>query len=250
MPSTSETGHAKNIANFEDLISFCTGYGTSYNPSKESLTIAKLKELQTQAKDILQQTKITKTNFDNATNARQIAFNDLKPLATKIVNALAVSGASDLVIADAKIINRKIQGAKANGAKKEITTPTDPNTPTPTDKTISTSQQSYDSIIDHFTKLLETITQESNYKPNENELKIDAIKARLENMKSTNTDLINAYTNWSNTRIQRNAILYSPLTGLVQTALEVKKYVKSVFGATSPQYKQVSGLVFNVIKTQ
>ena len=69
-------------------------------------------------------------------------------------------------------------------------------------------------------------------------------------MKSTNTDLINAYTNWSNSRIQRDTILYNPLTGLVQTALEVKKYVKSVFGATSPQYKQVSSLVFNVIKSQ
>jgi len=151
---------------------------------------------------------------------------------------------------DAKTINRKIQGAKANGTAKVPTTPADPNAPTPTDKTISTSQQSYDSIIDHLTKLVETITQEPSYKPNETKLKTDTIKARLDTMKSTNTELVNSYTNWSNTRIQRNATLYSPLTGLVQTALEVKKYVKSVFGATSPQYKQVSGLVFNVIKTQ
>ena len=37
MASTSETGHAKNIANFQDLISFCQGYGVTYNPTKESL---------------------------------------------------------------------------------------------------------------------------------------------------------------------------------------------------------------------
>ena len=36
MPSTSETGHAKNVANFEDLISFCNGYGATYNPSKDA----------------------------------------------------------------------------------------------------------------------------------------------------------------------------------------------------------------------
>lgn len=248
MPSTSETGHAKNIANFEDLISFCNGYGASYNPSKDSLTIAKLKELQTQAKDILQQTKTTKTNFDNATNARQIAFKDLKPLATKIVNALSVSGATNLVVADAKTINRKIQGVRA---KKPTTASTTSNPLGELEgATISTSQQSYDSIIDHLTKLLETISQEQTYKPNEAELKTDTIKARLENMKTTNTELINSYTNWSNKRIQRNTTLYSPLTGLVQTALEVKKYVKSVYGTTSPQYKQISGLAFNVIKTQ
>jgi len=248
MPSTSETGHAKNVANFEDLISFCNGYGGSYNPSKDALTIAKLKDLQTQSKDSLQQAKTTKTSFDNATNARQLAFKDLKPLATKIVNALSVSGATDLAIADARTINRKIQGAKANGGTKTPAIPADPNAPTPTDKTISTSQQSYDSLIDHFTKLIEAVSQDGNYKPNETDLKTASLQTKLDSLKTSNTDLINGFTNWSNARINRNTVLYNPLTGLVQTALEVKKYVKSVFGASSPQFKQVSGLEFTNVK--
>jgi hypothetical protein len=248
MPSTSETGHAKNVANFEDLISFCNGYGATYNPSKDALTIAKLKELQTNAKASLQQAKTNKTSFDNATNARQLAFKDLKPLATKVVNALAVSGATALAVADAKTINRKIQGAKANGGTKTPTTPADPNAPTPTDKTISTSQQSYDSMIDHFTKMIETVSQDANYKPNETELKVATLQTKLDSLKSSNTDLVNGFTNWSNARINRNTTLYNPLTGLVQTALEVKKYVKSVFGASSPQFKQVSGLEFTNVK--
>ena len=45
-----------------------------------------------------------------------------------------------------------------------------------------------------------------------------------------------------------DSTLYNPLSGLVQTALDVKKYVKSVFGASSPQFKQVSGLEFSNIK--
>ena len=35
MASTSETGHAKNVANFQNLIAFVTGYGATYNPSKK-----------------------------------------------------------------------------------------------------------------------------------------------------------------------------------------------------------------------
>lgn len=31
MTSTSEKGHAKNVANFQSLIEFVTGYGTTYN---------------------------------------------------------------------------------------------------------------------------------------------------------------------------------------------------------------------------
>lgn len=248
MPSTSETGHAKNVANFEDLISFCNGYGATYNPSKDALTIAKLKDLQITSKASLQEAKTTKTSFDNATNARQLAFKDLKPLATKIVNALSVSGATTLAVADAKTINRKIQGAKANGGTKTPTAQAVPNAPTPTDKTISTSQQSYDSMIDHFTKMIETVSQDANYKPNETELKVSTLQTKLDSLKSSNTDLVNGFTNWSNARINRNTTLYNPLTGLVQTALEVKKYVKSVFGASSPQFKQVSGLEFTNVK--
>ena len=71
----------------------------------------------------------------------QLAFKDLKPLATKIVNVLSVLGATTLAVYDAKKINRKIQGAKANGGTNTPTTPADPNAPAPIDKTISTSQQ-------------------------------------------------------------------------------------------------------------
>lgn len=86
----------------------------------------------------------------------------MKLLATKVVNALSVSGAKDLVIADAKTINRKIQGAKANGDAKAPATPADANAPAPTDKIISTSLQSCDSLIGHFTKLIEIVSQDAN----------------------------------------------------------------------------------------
>ena len=42
----------------------------------------------------------------------------------------------------------------------------------------------------------------------------------------------------------RNKILYEENTGLVDIALDSKTYIKSVFGSTSPQYKQVSKLYF------
>jgi hypothetical protein len=82
----------------------------------------------------LQQAKTTKTAFDNATNARQLAFKDLKPLATKIVNALSASDATDLSVTDAKTINRKIQGTKSGSTSKTPVTPAEPNAPIPAEK--------------------------------------------------------------------------------------------------------------------
>jgi hypothetical protein len=41
-----------------------------------------------------------------------------------------------------------------------------------------------------------------------------------------------------------NEILYAPVTGITDTALAVKSYIKGVFGATSPQYKEVNHIHF------
>jgi hypothetical protein len=244
MPSTSETGHAKNVANFEDLISFCNAYGATYNPSKAAFKIPALQTQFTAAQTAINAVKSSQTAFNNATNSRQDAFKPLKPLATKIINALEATDASVQTIKDAKTINRKIQGKKATKPK---TTPSDGST-TPTDKTISSSQQSYDQLIEHFSKLIELLASETNYTPNEADLTVAALQTKLAELKTLNTALVESYTKFSNSLIERNNVLYNALTGLVPTALDIKKYIKSIFGATSAQFKQVNGLEFKVRK--
>jgi len=243
MASTSETGHAKNVANFEDMISFCTGYGGTYNPSKVAIQLPSLNTLRTNAITAVEDVNSANTAFINATNARQIAFNPVKPLATRIVNALEATDASDELIKDAKTLNRKVQGARKGKGTKPETPPTPPDTATE-DKKISVSQQSYDSIIENVGKLGELIVSEPTYAPNEVDLQVATLTAFHNNLKATNTAVINATTTISNARITRNQVLYAPKTGLYDIAQEVKKYVKSVFGASSPQYKQVSKIKF------
>ena len=67
-------------------------------------------------------------------------------------------------------------------------------------------------------------------------------------MTKKNQEISDAYTAVDNVRIERNETLYNDSTGLVSRANEVKKYVKSIFGASSPQYAQVSGLKILKIK--
>lgn len=47
--SHSETGHAKNVANLEDLIIKCESFGAPCNPTNNKLTIAALTALHTLA---------------------------------------------------------------------------------------------------------------------------------------------------------------------------------------------------------
>lgn len=241
MKSTTETGHAKNVANFEDLISFCTAYGVNYNPSKNSISLTSLNTLYTNALATISNVTTTKNAFDNVTGIRQTAFASLKPLATKVINSLSATDALDTVIKDAKTINRKLQGSKPSSS----TSTTESTTPVNSTTTISTSQQSYDRLIDSFSKLIDLVNAEINYSPNETELQVITLDSKLSSLQVANTAVISKYTDYSNARIERNSSLYTSDNSLVETALDVKKYIKSVFGASSPQYKQVSGLKFS-----
>jgi len=242
MASTIETGHAKNVATFEDLTSFLTGYGTTYNPSKAALKLPALITQLAAASATLQAVKVAKTANDNATNSRELAFKPLKPLATRIMNALAATDAETQTLDDAKSTNMKIQGKRA----KAITQPDAKALAAGANpiKTASTSQQSFDKMIDHFAQLIATLTAEANYAPNENELQVATLNTLLADLRAKNTDVINTTTALSNARIDRDDALYGADTGLVDVAQDAKQYVKSIFGATSRQYKQVSGLKF------
>jgi len=242
MPSHTETGHAKNVAYFHDLIAFCIGYGGTYNPTRPDLSVGDLQTLETSAINALADVLSKKTTFNNTVNDRMIVFADLRSLCTRLMNALQATAASNELIKDAKTYNKKIQGVRAG----KLETPTDPNAPVPVH--ISTSQQSYDQLIQHFAGIIEVLHSEPTYAPNETELQIPTLMTKKTELIAKNDAVSTAHTDVSNARITRDNILYHALTGLVPIAGDVKMYIKSVFGNASAQYNQVKGIPFRIIK--
>ncbi|MFC4261554.1 hypothetical protein ACFOWM_01570 [Ferruginibacter yonginensis] len=240
MPATTETGHAKNIANFQSLIAFVIQYGGTYNPSKTTLKLANLQarlvQEQTNLTDVLNKT----SSYNIAVNQRFAKFANVKSLATRLVNALATTDAAEKTLADAKGFNRKIQGKRASAVPS---TPTDPAA-TPVPKTISASQQSYDQQTQHLSGLVAVLQNEPSYAPNETDLQVVTLKALIAEMVNNNNEVATQYAAISTARMARDKGLYLEKTGLVSIAQDVKDYVKSVFGATSPEYKQISGIKF------
>ncbi|MCL9805385.1 hypothetical protein NAT51_07620 [Flavobacterium amniphilum] len=242
MKSNSETGHAKNVANFQNLINCLSSYGTNYNPAKDTLKIPHLNTIAIKAQNDLFNVIDKKTNFNNAVINRSRAFENLLSLSTRLVNALKATDAPPQRVDDAKGFQRKMQGKRA----KAIAMPVDENQPVPV--TISTSQRSYDQQIQHFAGLISVLKSEESYKPNEGELKIETLTAKQNELLVKNNEVSVAHTFISKARIERNETFYSNNSGLVDTALEIKNYVKSAYGANSPQYKQISGIQFKHIK--
>ena len=243
MASTTETGHAKNVANFDDLISFATGYGTAFNPSKPSIKLTALQTLATSAKSAINAVNAALPAYSNAVAARESAFEPLSKLITRVNNALKATDTTEQVDESAKTLVRKIQGTRATAKKTDEEKVAEKAAGKET-KEISSSQMSYDSRLDNFDKLIKLLTSVTLYAPNEADLKVTALTTLYTDLKTKNTAVVTATIPLSNARISRNDILYKTNVGLVDIASDVKVYVKSVYGASSPQYKQISKLKF------
>jgi len=258
MASTSEVGNIKNIAHLATLITYCQSYGTTYNPSNNLIKIPQLTILLNAAQTDQNNVLTDEATEKSAGNARIIAFKDIKKLSTRLLAAVGASGATAQQKANAKTINRKIQGSRAKIVPAPNPTPTPLPTPTPNSAnqkatipqgtinpiptpvaphTISVAQLSYDNLIQHiaaFIALLQTIP---TYNPNETDLKITTLNSYMANLIATNQADIVAHTKANNTRIARNKILYTNITGLCDIGEESKDYIKSVYGSTAPEYK-------------
>ena len=247
MASTSETGHAKNVANFDELISFVAGYGIVYNPSKTTIKLPALQTLATNARNAINAVNAALPPYSNAVSAREVAFAPLSKLSTRILNALKATDTTTQVDESATTLVRKIQGKRATPKLTEAQKAAAKAAGTET-KEISSSQMSYDSRLDSFDKLIKLLTSITLYVPNETDLKITALTTLYNDLKTKNTAVLTATTPLSNARISRNDILYKANTGLLDIAFDTKTYIKSIYGATSPQYKQISKLQFKAVK--
>ena len=247
MTSTSETGHGKNVANLRDLISYIIGYGEAYNPTKPSIRLTAMQALLVLAINAIDLVNSLFPAYKNAVAAREAAFAPLSKFITRVLSALKATDTTDQVDENAKTFARKIQGTRATAKRTEAEKEADAASGKEVVE-ISSSQMSYDSRLGNFDKLIKLLASITLYAPNEEDLKVTALTALFNDLTLKNSAVITAATPLSNARISRNDILYKANTGLVDIALDAKTYIKSVYGATSPQYKQVSKLDFTAVK--
>lgn len=234
-----ETGHARNVQRFEELISFITSWGSDYQPSNAEIELTKLTNKLTDANTSLDGVTSSLTDFKGSVNDRENTFDGIRKLVTRVVNFYESTGAAENDVDDAKSIKRKIDGKRADTSVEDP-----PGEGEEGAETISVSQQSYTQITEFFEQLISLLDADSLYDPNENDLKITTLQTRHAAMQAANTDVINKKTAISNARFARNDVMYADETGLVDKALLVKKYVKAAFGTDSSQFLQIKGLEF------
>lgn len=243
MSKTSETGHATNVANLETLISSVLSFGTTYNPSRTGLKLEALQMVHATAKESLHALYQAQSAYTKAIDEREIGFKPLKVYITRINNALKASDSNAKIDESVQTIIRKLQGRRCS---KKITEEEKKILEREGKEVhqISTSQMSYDMRLDNLQHLIIHLSKIPEYNPNEIDLTLETIKACHNQLKTQNSNVVTTHSLLVQARDRRNEILYHPLSGLVDIASDTKTYIKSVFGVSSPQYKQISKLQF------
>ncbi len=90
-------------------------------------------------------------------------------------------------------------------------------------------------------QLLSTIP---TYAPNEDDLKLVNLNSYKDSLLSSTQAVDQTEAELNNKLIERDNILYIDGTGLYSIVQNVKKYIKSLYGAGSPEYTNVSSIEF------
>jgi uncharacterized glyoxalase superfamily protein PhnB len=146
-------------------------------------------------------------------------------------------------LSQAEALVRELRGKRASEllTAEELAAAKADGNPT---KQVVKHNSTINSRLENMAKYVLLLESISDYNPNEAELTTPALRSKMEDMKAKHEQVVSADAAFEAVRISRDTLLYADNTGLVDNGQNAKKYTKSVFGATSPQYKQVSGIEF------
>jgi hypothetical protein len=241
MASTSEKGHAKNVANANLLNTNIIALGAIYNPSNPKLLLANLQGIYTTSYTQQESVNIQVAPYSVAVNNREILFKPVPKQITKLRKAYkATEGVTQAQLEDFMTIARKLKGVR-----KVINPQT---TDTAEEKTQhSTSQMSYDQRTNNMDLLISLLQNTPNYNPNEVEYQIATYQAQKVQMLELTQAVANTFVPLNNARSIRNSTMYTSEDNLVDTFNKAKDYLFTILDSKSVQYKAIAKIKFKKI---
>lgn len=240
MASTSETGHAVNIANFKVLIERCKEFGGVYNPPRSDLSVASMMAKLEYAEQLHKEYNVALEETKIPINDREILFLNMNRLVVRSYNLYLSTVAMEESKKDAKGYLMKITGRNVKVPKLE-------DGVTPVANYVSNSQRGFAQRTENFERLVNLYKADLNYSPNEAILQVGSLETLLENLRTAN-DAVNAVVAKATVRrMARDHALYDAGVGIIDLAFACKLYVKGLFGGLSPEAASVVGVRFRRI---
>ncbi len=238
MASTSEKGHAKNVANAKLLNTYINDLSTIYNPSNPNLKLTNLQNIHSNAFSQQENINNLVAPYSTAVNNREIIFAPFSKKITKLRKAYkATEGVTQVQLEDFMTIARKLKGIRKT------------NNPPTTDPNIeqnqhSTSQMSYDQRTNNMDLLISLLQNTANYNPNETEYQVATLQSEKVQMLQSTQSVADTFIPLNTARATRNSTMYLSPENLVDTFNKAKDYLFTILETNSVQYKAISKIKF------
>ena len=241
--STKDPRHEDNVENLGIMTGKIQSFGGKYNPSNPQLTVDNLINLKQQGKSVLEAVMLAMVNSKSAISARTTAFDDFENHVTRIANTVRVCGANAQTVDQVLSIVREVHGQRVSAKLSEAELAAAKEKGNEIKQVVKHNAQ-IKTKTSSFGKLIQYLNTVPEYNPNEEDLKIGSLTNKLNDLIAKNDSIDATETAHEIARVNRDTFLYSKGTGLVDTALAAKIYVKAAFGASSNEYLQLSSIPF------
>ncbi len=225
----------KNMQSLDKVIRICTGLGGTYNPGQQNLRVEALINLLNNASNADASVSKARSEFEIATNTREVMFEGVPKLAARILSELKSSNVLEQTVADARTITRKMTGRKAS----RDPVPSEP-APQEQPRKRRARGQTFISVANNFSKLLQNLKDVPNYNPNTPDLKVDALQSMVDQLHAANNRVEDARVKFLNARIERNNVFYLAAGNVCDTTSAVKLKVQAICGRASETYMAIA----------
>lgn len=237
-----ETGHTKNVANFETAIIILTALGAGYDPNQPLILLAALQVKLLEFKAALAAVDTKDAEYRIKTDEVQAEFAPLEKYVVNIKRTAEVEVNDAAFTADLQtVVNKFFPGGRKTGI------PDDPATPEDESRTpASTSERSRDKLIAHFAEIIALLkTKESLYKTNDEDYKLTAIEAKQAALTASNNAAKQALIAKAGAEDARDNLLYNEETGILKLVKLIKAELSRKPGKNSAAYQQINALIFS-----
>ena len=241
-----ETGHNKNVANFETTIIILTNLGAQYAPPQALIVLTALQQLLDQAKAALLAVDEAEAARTVKVDEAQAAFKDLPQYVVNIKRQAEVEVNDPSFTKDLQtIVNKFSPPGRDTGKDDNPATPDVDESRT----AASQSQRSRDNLIAHLMDIVTLLKARDEYKATGTPYATAAIDDRIAALTAASNAAKAAEAAYGTKKDARDEILYDDeANNLLSRVKLIKAYVALKFGKDSAPYRQIAALEFRRVK--
>jgi hypothetical protein len=232
-----ESGMSSLVGHFDLLIDCCEVFGAKYVPSAEVLRVQSLRDLLGRVRGAIDAVDMAVVVYRTAVGERQLRFVPLVGLVTRVQGEVQALGVPEQVLVHMRELVRKVQGRRGRSVVRGESGGLE--------RHISVSQRGFSEQVGHLRMVVALVESLPEYAPEEAMLTVTGLRKLLAELEGTQEEVYRTWAALQEARQVRNKLLFGQGSGMVDTAMRVRAYVKAVFGAGSVQYKEVRRIRFH-----